>query len=176
MTPHELAERLHALRLPSSDAALFLSVDVKTVKRWLDGVVAIPGPAAQAVLAWSKLERLGLPWRPAEDLLGTNEEEVAKQIRLLREHNLQLNEILQRVRSRGGPAAPWRVDLGSCTAELDGIIEVGFYPLPNGGFSPSNYRRMDRGPDSIRDQPLIEDAIAAIADAVSTAGETWIDR
>ena len=30
--------------------------------------------------------------------------------------------------------------------------------------------------DSIRDQPLIEDAIAAIADAVSTAGETWIDR
>jgi len=175
MSPQELSECLRKLRLSRIEAAQFLSVDVKTVKRWLDGVVEVPGPAVQALRAWSRFERLGLPWRPAEDMLGIDEIELAKQIRLLRENNLRLDEILERVRGRGGPAAPWRVDLRAHTAELDGIIEVGFYPLPNGGFSPANYRRCDRGPDTIRDQPLIEDAIAAIADAIAAAGIGWAD-
>jgi hypothetical protein len=174
MTAHELSECFRRLRLSPSNAAIFLSVDVKTVRRWLEGSVAVPGPAVQALGAWARLDRLGLPWRPAEDMLGIDEEELAKQIRLLREHNLNLDETLQRVRARGGPAALWRVDLDSHIASLDGIMEVGFYPLPNGGFSPSNYRRKDRGPDTIRDQPLIEDAIAAIADAVAAAGARWI--
>lgn len=169
MTRTELLQCLDALRLKAKEAAVFLSVDPKTVARWLKDEVEIPGPAEQALRAWARLDRLGLPWRPADHMIGLTDEELAEQIRLLREHNLQLDKVLRRVTERGGPAAPWRVDLKRCVAELGETMEVGFYSLPNGGFSPSTYRRKDRETDFQRDRALIEDAIAAIADAVAAA-------
>lgn len=151
-----------------------LSVDHKTVARWLRDEVEVPGPAEQALYAWMRLERWGLPWRPAEHMIGLTDQELATQIRLLREHNIGLDQVLRRVRERGGPAAPWRVDLERHVAELGDTMEVGFYRLPNGGFSPSTYRRKDREPDFERDRMLIDDAIAAIAEAVAAAGRDWV--
>jgi len=49
--------------------------------------------------------------------------------------------------------------------------DVGFYKLDNGGVSPSTYRRADREPDYDRDLPMLEDAIASIADAVAQSNE-----
>jgi transcriptional regulator with XRE-family HTH domain len=168
-----LSECLAALRLAPKEAAELLSVDPKTVARWLRGEIAVPGPAKQALRAWLRLDRLGLPWRPAEQMIDLTEEELADQIRLLRERSIGLDEILRRVRERGGPAAPWKVDLLHRVAELGDTMEVGFYPLPNGGFSPSKYRRKDREPDFRRDRALIDDAVAAIADAIAAAGPGW---
>lgn len=176
MLHSELLKCLGALRLTPKEAARLLSVDPKTVGRWLRDEVEVPGPAEQALRAWMRLEKWGLPWRPAEQIIGLTEEDLANQIRLLRERNVGLDEVLCRVRDRGGPAAPWRVDLERHVAELGDTMEVGFYPLPNGGFSPSNYRRKDREPDFQRDRALIDDAIAAIANAVKAAGPDWKEQ
>jgi hypothetical protein len=52
-------------------------------------------------------------------------------------------------------------------------MELGFYPGFDGRFSPSTYRRKDRPTDPERDRSLIEDGIAAIADAIAKAGPDW---
>lgn len=174
MTSSELSECLKALRLTPKETAYLLSVDPKTVARWLKDAVEIPGPAKRALEAWMRFEKLGLSWRPAEEMIGLTDEQLAQQIRLLREHNLGLDDVLRRVRERGGPTAPWRVDLEQRVAELGDAMEVSFSALPNGSFSLSTYRRKDRETDSQRDRTLIEDAIAAIADAVAAAGPDWI--
>ena len=67
----------------------------------------------------------------------------------------------------------WKVDLKRCYAKLGGDIFVHFYPLPNGGFSVGGYNRTDNKLDRKRDWPLIEDAIASIAEAVAKAGPNW---
>jgi transcriptional regulator with XRE-family HTH domain len=174
MTSSELSECLKALRLTPKEAAYLLSVDSKTVARWLKDAVEIPGPAKQALEAWMRFEKLGLSWRPDEEMIGLTDEQLAQQVRLLRERNLGLDDVLRRVRERGGPTAPWRIDLEQRVAELGDAMEVSFYALSNGGFSVSTYRRKDRETDFQRDRTLIEDAIAAIADAVAAAGPDWI--
>lgn len=174
MTSVELSECLAALRLTPKEAASLLSVDPKTVARWLNGETTIPGPAKRALEACMRFEKLGLSWRPAEEMIGLTDGQLAQQIRLLREHNLGLDDVLRRVRERGGPVAPWRVDLEKRVAQLGDEIEVDFYAMPNGGFSPSTYRRKDRETDFERDRSLVEDAVAAIADAVAAAGPGWI--
>ena len=141
--------------------------------RWLNGAGTISGPAEQAIRAWVRLDRMRLAWRPKDHLIGLTEEEAADQIRRLREHNIGLAEMISRVRARGGPAAPWKVDLEKRVAELGDIMELGFYPGSDGGFSPSTYRRKDRETDPDRDRSLIEDAIVAIADAIAEAGPGW---
>ena len=82
---------------------------------------------------------MGLAWRPKDHLIGLTDEEAANQIRLLREHNIGLADIIARVQARGGPAAPWRVDLGNRVAELGDIMELGFYPGLDGGILPINH-------------------------------------
>jgi hypothetical protein len=173
MSKAELLRHLNQLDLTQAEAARLLSVNVRTVRRWVETPAEMPGPAEQALRAWLRLHRLGLAWRPDGLPLGEDEaDEMAKQIALYRQHAINLDAVLQRVEARGGPAAPWRVDLTTHNATL-GPIEVGFYPLPNGGFSPSTYRRADADPDLDRDAHLLEDAYACIAQALarrSTAG------
>lgn len=170
----EFIEALRKLGLSPKQAAALLGVDLKTVLRWQERKSELPGPAEQALRAWLRLHDLGLPWRPDAALVGLSTEEMAKQIALYREANLQLAEVLDRVQARGGPAAPWKVDLRKCSATLGDTFIIYFYPLPNGGFSPSSYCRDDREPNLERDWPLLEDAIACIAEAVAKAGPKWI--
>jgi hypothetical protein len=173
MTNVEFETYLQELGLTQTEAARLLSVNGRTVRRWVDGTVEIPGSVEQAVRAWIRLEELGLAWRPDSEMIGAEATEtLAQQIAAYRKHALDLDSLLRRVKARGGPAAPWVIDLAKRRATL-GPIEVTFYPLTNGGFSPCAYARRDRPPDQQRDWPLIEDAIACIANAIRAAGKNW---
>jgi hypothetical protein len=157
------ADHLQQLDLTQAEAACLLSVNVRTVRRWVDDPTDMPGSAEHALRAWLRLHRLGVAWRPDGLPLGGDDiDEMAQQIALYRQRAIDLDALLQRVEARGGPAAPWQVDLEAHIATL-GPMRVGFYPLPNGGFSPSTYRRTDADPDLNRDAHLLEDAYACIA-------------
>jgi hypothetical protein len=167
MSSLELSSHLNQLGLTQAEAARLLSVNVRTVRRWVEDPSDMPGPAEQALRAWFRLHRLGLAWRPDGLPLGEDEtEEMADQIARYRRHAMELDSMLQRVEARGGPAAPWNVDLEAKVATL-GPMRVGFYRLANGGFSPSTYRRTDADPDLVRDALLLEDAYACIAKSLT---------
>lgn len=176
MLRFDFVDALRRLGLSPKQAATLLSVDPKTTLRWQQRGADIPGPVEQALRAWLRMEEMGMAWRPDAALIGISEKEVAKQIRLLREHAVDLDEVLKRVAARGGPAAPWKVDLDGKRASLGDDIDVYFYALPNGGFSPSSYSRSDKPSDPQRDQPLLEDAYACIAEAIAKAGKDWFDK
>lgn len=99
-------------------------------------------------------------------LADLNSDEIAKQISLHRNHVMGLDAIIARVEERGGPATPWKVDLENCEASTS-FLEIGFYRMSNGGFSPATYRRKDGPPNLERDRALIEDAYYCIAKAIS---------
>jgi hypothetical protein len=177
MSKTELASALRTLRLSAKEAGALLSVDPKTVARWLAGDVDVSGPAEQALRAWLRLESRRIPWRPdGLPLSIMSAEEIEEQNRLMREEVVVLDQVIELVQQRGGPAAPWRVDLARCEAELAGTMYVHFYRLPNGGFTPSSYRRTDKEPDYERDLPLIQDAIACIAEAVAAERKVGRNR
>lgn len=154
---------LRELGLTQSEAARLLSVDPRTVRRWAEHPSEMPGPALQALIAWRSLHRFGLPWAPGS--VGLVEDD-ADSIAAHRAHSVGLATIIKTVCRRGGPAAPWQVDLEVCRATL-GPIQVSFQPLANGGFCPKFYRRKDGPADLQRDWPLIEDAFASIAMAIA---------
>lgn len=171
MDREELRVILDELGLSQAEAAGLLSVDERTVRRWLEDGSRIPGPAQQALRAWRRLHRLGLAWKPEDVPIGEDDTgEFARQIALYRQHAVQLDALLRKVDARGGPKLPWHVDLEENEASL-GPMKIGFYRLPNGGFSPSTYRRSDQPPDIQRDLELLEDAYACIAKAL--AYERW---
>lgn len=168
MQQSEFRAILDELGLSQVEAARLLTVNQRTLRRWLEDDGVVVGPAEQAVRAWQRLHRFGLAWRPDGLPLGEDEpEEIAKQVALYRQHAIQLDALLRKVKARGGPAAPWQVDLENCEARL-GPMTVSFYRLANGGFSPSNYSRSDRRPDLEVDGRLLEDAYASIAQAIAT--------
>lgn len=164
MSPQEFHEALNELGLSQVDAARLLSVDPRTVRRWVANPAEVTGPAEQALLAWQKLNRLGLPWSPdCIDLVQTDPDQIAA----YRAHVIDLTNLLLRVQQRGGPSGAWTVDLEKNKATL-GPIEVTFYRDSTGGFSPQSYKRRDQTPaDAQRDWPYIEDAFACIATALS---------
>ena len=175
MTRTELLQHLDGLGLTQVGAAKLLSVGPRTFRRWVSVPSELPGPAEQALRAWLRLNRLGIPWRPdTVPLGGIDAERLADQIASHRRHALDLDAVIRRVRARGGPAAPWKVDLRRRVAKL-GPMSVHFYPLTviAGGFSPYSYNRSDRHPDIAVDRPLLEDAYVCIADAIATAGPIW---
>jgi len=161
-----LDEILKSLGLSEVDAAEFLGVSVRTVKRWRQATEEIPGPALRALEACVRLHRHGLSWRPSEaELAEIPPSEVSDYVGLHRAHVLDLDGILQRVDARGGPSRSWSVDPTSGTANL-GALTITFYHLRSGSFSPSTYSRTDGvAPDLVRDRALIEDGIASIAAA-----------
>src|ERR1019366_25432 len=62
------------------------------------------------------------------------------QIRRHQEHDKALAALLRRVEARGGPAAPWRVNLKEHNATI-GPMVVTFYKLLSRSFSLAHYRR-----------------------------------
>ena len=163
MAPHDFSSIFDTLCLTQSELARLLSVNIRTVRRWVESPADIPGPAEQALRAWFALDRLGLPWAPdAVDVAQIGADQVAQS----RAHAIELEALLERVEQRGGPAAPWAVNLAQRRAAL-GPLQVTFYRLPNGGFSPQSYSRKVGTADLKRDWPLLEDAFACIARAIS---------
>jgi hypothetical protein len=165
MDAAEFNRHLAFLRLGQTDAAAVLRVAPRTVRRWQNAELDVPDPIAELVRAWRQLARDHIPWRPdLESILHGDDD----QIRRHQDHARSLAGLRRRVSNRGGPAAPWRVDLKEHKATL-GPMTVQFYHLANGGFSLSSYWRRDRHPDPSRDQHLIEDAVVSFADAVGHA-------
>jgi hypothetical protein len=161
MSPQEFKTHFVALGLDPTEAATLFDVAPRTVFRWLEGE-AVPGPVEQAVRAWRRLHERGLAWRPdSVSILDDDQQQIAAQ----RQHAVALDEVLKRVEARHGPRFPWQVDLERCRATF-GKMELTFYKLANGGFSPANYRRQDMPPDARRDRELIDDAIFCIAKAM----------
>jgi hypothetical protein len=161
MTPQELRTHMADLGLSDLEAADLLGVSERTVRRWADGE-EVPGPVEQALRAWGRLHQRGLAWRP--DSVSIFEDD-QQQIAAHRQHAIAVDEILTRVQARGGPHFPWIVDRDSGRATC-GKMEVSFYKLANGGFSPAQYRRKDTYPDVQRDREFIEDAFFYIAKAM----------
>lgn len=168
MTESEFQQYLQSLDLTVSEAALLLSVSTRTMRRWAEQPADIPGPAEQALRAWTRLKSRGLAWRPDGIAIGESDsEEIAEQIGAHRRHAIELDDLLEKVAARGGPVAPWVVHLDKNRADLESM-SVSFYRLRNGGFSPATYRRSDEAcSDLERDWPLIEDAFACIAKAIA---------
>jgi hypothetical protein len=158
MSRAELEQSLMRLGVTQTEGAQLLGVDPRTLRRWLEGE-EIPGPAEQAIRAWLKLHDRKLPWRPDSASIAADDQD---QIGKIRQHGIELSDIISRVEARGGPQMPWVIDRPRSRATF-GPMEVTFYTLANGSFSPANYTRKDGNPDVKRDWSLIEDAIYCIA-------------
>jgi hypothetical protein len=172
MTAQELNQHLKHLRLSQTDLAAFLGVAARSVRRWQRTEQEIPEWVAATLRAWQQLHANNIPWGADLESIWYGDND---QIRRHQEHDKALAALLQRVKSRGGPAAPWRVNLRDHSATL-GPMSVGFYMLASGSFSLANYRRADMSPDPCRDHSLIEDAVAAFAAAVSKAKSEQPDQ
>lgn len=173
MQSSSLRESLVTLGLNVLELAQLLGINVRTVQRWLSGDVEIPKSIDCVINAWMYLNQLGLPWRPdgfSVALLST--EQVKNQLLLQMENTKELVKIIKKVKSRGGPAAPWTVDLSAKKATL-GDVWVRFYILPNGSFSPQSYGRFDKHPDLDRDQSILEDAYVCIVEAIAARNEKY---
>ncbi|HTV68777.1 MAG TPA: hypothetical protein VMF90_09580 [Rhizobiaceae bacterium] len=165
MTGDELNRYLELLELTQADLAARLGVTTRTVRRWQTSEQPTPPWVAEVLGAWRQLHTRNLPWGADLESVWYGDDD---QIRRHQDHDKALAALLQRVKARGGPSAPWRVNLRDHSATL-GPITVRFYRLASNSFSVANYRRGDMLPDARRDQPLIEDAVAAFAAAVSEA-------
>jgi len=175
MTNAEFTQNLAALGLKQNDAAALLRVTPRAVRRWQSGDQEVPGTVAALVKAWCQLHEARIPWSPDLESIWYGDDD---QIRRQQDHALALTALLNRVAERGGPPAPWRVNLKERSATLGSTMAVRFYRLLNGGFSLASYRRSDLPPDPRRDQPFIEDAVAAFANSVGKAkaerpGREW---
>lgn len=163
------------LGLSVQESALLLGINTRTIHRWLTGEVDIPQSIERVIEAWSYLNNFGLPWRPdGHSISLLNNVELRNQMFLNAEHSLQLAEILESVKRRGGAAAPWSVDLVAKKATL-GDIWVSFYILPNGTFSPQSYGRYDKFPDTLRDESILKDAYACIAEALAERQKLYLE-
>jgi hypothetical protein len=116
MAAFNITTALTSLGLSQVAAARLLSVDPRTLRRWVENPGEIPGPAEQALRAWVRLNQYGLPWsHDGVDLVGFDAEQIARH----RVHTIRFVELLENVRERGGPSAPWVVDLRKCKATLE---------------------------------------------------------
>ena len=164
MTRTDFDACLDDLDLTQSNLARLLSVTDRTVRRWAENPVEMPGPAEQALRAWQRLKRFRLPWRPDSMPLG-DEDGLAAMIDRYRKQDIDIPTVLKRVAARGGPNTPWQIDLEAGEARL-GLMTVYFYEAAAGGFAPNSYRRDDdRDLDTERDCLLLEDAYAHITEA-----------
>jgi transcriptional regulator with XRE-family HTH domain len=171
---NSLVEQLNELGLSQRETSRLLDVNERTVRRWIKNPNEIPATALQAISAWVKLQRRGLAWHPHFDSIGENDAEISDEVARLRKHNIDLERCLEVVENRGGPNTIFDVDLKERRARSSDM-EVRFYPLHNGGFSPASYRmitHIDREDVSAQ----LQDAYYAIAQALVRAGSRWYLR
>ncbi len=161
MTKDELERCFEQLGLSQTEAAELLGVAPRTVRRWLSDE-EIPGPVEQVFKAWVYLHKRHLPWGP-HSVSVVEDDQI--QIAMQRMHALNVNNIIARVKFRGGARLPWQVNLLEGYAEL-GAMRVRFIRLPNGSFSLSTYSRKDQPPSATRDREFIEDAAYCIGEAL----------
>lgn len=172
----EFASCLKQLNLQQIEAAKLLSVTPRTINRWAENPDEITGPAEQALRAWLRLHNYNLPWRPDSFPIAEDNLEFPEQISQFRNAAIALDQILQKVQARGGSTLPWHIDLKKGIARLE-TIEVSFYKTHEGCFSPAMYRRTDQQfPDMVKDQPLLEDAIFSIHQALSKENSKMKER
>jgi transcriptional regulator with XRE-family HTH domain len=165
MVGSELTKILVALNLTPADFAARLGVAGRTVRRWQTGEQAIPIWVVEVFDAWRQLHAAGVPWGADLESIWYGDDD---QVRRHQDHDKALAAVLRQVKARGGPAAPWRINLRQHSATL-GQMSVRFYRLASGSFSLQNYRRGDVPPDVRRDRALIEDAVFAFSEAVGAA-------
>lgn len=169
MDAGKLKESMGFLGLSVAEMSQLLGVSLRSAQRWVYGESDIPSAVQRAIEAWCFLHYLGLPWRPdGYPLLNLEQGLINNQLHIHEGNAKQLADLLRKVETRGGPAAPWSVNLSARKATLENMW-VSFYPFPGGGFAPQSYGRNDRPVDVIRDKLLIEDAFACIADALAKA-------
>lgn len=169
----EFDQSLTYLGLSHTELAELLDVTARTTRRWSDEPGEIPGPAECAIRAWVRLQKMGLAWRPDGVAIGERDPAgISEQIKKHVRHSLDLDQLIERVKARGGVETPWTVDLAKRQARLGPTI-VTFYPLVNGSFSPASYTRRDRAPDLNLDWRLIEDALFSIATEIAKHGPDW---
>jgi len=161
----ELTTSLAMLNLTQADLAARLGVAERTVRRWQAGEQQIPTWVVELLDVWRQLHASGVPWGADLESIWYGDD---VQIRRHQDHDKALAALLRRVKARGGPAAPWRINLREHSATL-GRMTVRFYKLASNSFSLANYRRGDVPPDARRDHQLIEDAVVAFSEAVSAA-------
>jgi hypothetical protein len=160
----KLLETLAYLDVTASELALLLDLNLRTIQRWLSGEVDIPKSVRCLLESWSTLQYLGLPWRP--DGLNLLDQSIRKkQLELHMQTNIELIEVIKKVKARGGPSAPWSVDISRKKANLENMW-ISFYILPNGGFVPQSYGRSDKKMDFERDRNILEDGFFCIAEKI----------
>jgi len=75
----ELLNLMDNLKITQIEAAKYLSVDIRTIRRWVAGNIFTPKAALHTLRAWIKLRDLGLPWVPGSiDIIPGAEDEIKK--------------------------------------------------------------------------------------------------
>jgi hypothetical protein len=166
MSQNILQKCLNELGLTENETADLFGVHPRTVSRW-SKADSMPEQVKASFITWIRLKRLHLCWRPNAVALGQdNLSELAELISQHRIHTLEIYEVIERVKARGGPATPWKVDLKKGEASL-GFMSIRFGLLPDGGFVPVDYSRSDElEPDPARDQNLLHDGFYCIDQAL----------
>ena len=166
----DLRECLTILRITTSELAELFSINERTVSRWINNEIAVPGPASCALKAWCTLERLGLPWRPDGLALLHAKSASGDPLALSLDPKTEVSKIVNAIKLRGGPSLPWKVDVDKREATLADIW-IKFRPLSSNQFVPQSYGRSDIRPDLVRDKHVIEEGFASISDALRKSFE-----
>ena len=108
MALENIDQCLEELDLTQAAAAEYLSVNPRTVRRWVEDPSQISGAAEQALRAWQLLKRHGIEWRPKHIALG-NEQLLSSIIDDYRRQTYEIVDLaVKRVHANGGPKTPSR--------------------------------------------------------------------
>ena len=64
VTSNTLSKIIKFLDINQGQLARYLNVNIRTVRRWFQDINTMPKAAGETLLAWEKLHKLGLNWRP----------------------------------------------------------------------------------------------------------------